>query len=644
MAKNNLDIKIFSTQRIDKKADLFDCDCIIPVRCGAVYDKTDGAGIIGDNTGDNISEKRMTFCELTTQYWAWKNVEADYYGFCHYRRYFSFSKNIYEHDNWETVIDNYIDEKTQKKYSICNESIREAVEGYDVILPNPIKLENVGLKDVIAQYESGVFLDKKHMELALDVVKELYPDTYKYVYKFFHSSNLYLCNMAIMKKEIFHEYSKWLFDIAFELEKRIDMTDFSEERKRTVGHITERLMGAYCYYLEQTRKIKIKHLQMVTFSNPEATETIKPKFDDSNTARVVLSTSLYYSPFCAATVKSIINTANDEHNYDIIILHTELLKKTEDMFLEMIKDKKNFSIRFCNVSRVVSGFNLPVREHFSVETYYRLAVGSFLPDFKKVVYLDSDLIVMRDIYELYSTDVNGYAFAGVVDICLSGINNGYNPQRADYYREYAFIKEENLLKMVNAGVLVLNWEYINARYTTKELMTYAVESMFELCDQDVLNSLFQDSILYLKANWNTPDYEDETLPAWCTKFAPEKFVSEYRSAVKSPYILHYSSTIKPWNEPGYKYSYIFWNILRETPFYEFVMHRRIVENASYYASNIHPCIPSKKIKKPKQKKEKLWRRIADKIMPKGTRRRERFKKIVCFVTGKQYIRPYYPVK
>ena len=84
-------IKIFSTQRIDKKADVFDCDSIVPVRCGAVYDKTDGCGIIGDNTGENISEKRMTFCELTTQYWAWKNVDADYYGFCHYRRYFSFS-------------------------------------------------------------------------------------------------------------------------------------------------------------------------------------------------------------------------------------------------------------------------------------------------------------------------------------------------------------------------------------------------------------------------------------------------------------------------------------------------------------------------------------------------------------------------
>ena len=640
--KSKLNVKIFATQRIDKKADLYNCDSIIPVRCGAVYDKTDGGGIIGDNTGDNISERRMTFCELTTQYWAWKNVDADYYGFCHYRRYFSFSDKKYPTDGWEAVVESYIDEKTQKKYSIYDDKIEEMLEDCDVLLPNPIKLENVGMKTVIDQYESGVFLDKKHLEMSLDVVKELYPETYENVNEFFHGNKLLLCNMMVMKKELFHEYSKWLFDIIFELEKRIDMTEFSEERRRTLGHIAERLLGAYCYHLERERGIKVKYTQMVTFSSPEKEETLKPVFDEENTARIVLSSSLYYIPFCAATVKSIIDTSSEEHNYDIIVLHTEIPKKIEDMFLEMIKGRKNFSIRFCNVSRVVRNFNLAVCEHFSVETYYRLAIGSFLPDYKKVVYLDSDLIVMKDIYELYSTDVSGYAVAGAVDICLSGINNGYDKRRPRYYKDHVFIKDRNLLKMINAGVLVLNQEFINARYTTKELLTYAQQSNFELCDQDVINSLFQDYILFLPTNWNTPDYEAETLPDWCTKFAPEYLVSGFRAAVKDPYILHYSSTIKPWNEPGYKLAFIFWQTLRDTPFYELVLHRRIVENASYYASVAVP--PSRKAKKDRSQKVSLKRRIADKFFPKGTRRRENLKKLVCALTGKKYVEPYYPVK
>lgn len=639
---SELNIKIFSTQRIDKKADVFECESIVPVRCGAVYDKTDGGGIIGDNTGENISEKRMTFCELTTQYWAWKNVDADYYGFCHYRRYFSFSDKKYDSDGWETVIDSYIDEKTQKKYKIYDENIAKAVEGYDVLLPRAIELSNVGMKSVIDQYDSGVFLDKKHIEMTLDIIKELYPETYECAKEFFYGSKLVLCNMMIMKKDLFHEYSKWLFDIVFELEKRIDMSDFSEERKRTPGHVAERLLGAYCHYLEKERGAKIGYKQLVMFTKPEKETVIEPVFDDENTARIVLSSSLYYAPFCAATVQSIINSSSENHNYDIIILHTEITKKTEDMFRLMVKDRKNFSIRFCNVSRMVSQFNLAVCEHFSVETYYRLAIGSFLPGYKKVVYLDSDLIVMRDIYELYSTDLKGNALAGAVDICLSGINNGYDKRRPKYYTNRAFMKKENLLKMINAGVLVINQEKINSIYTSKQLLTYAQQSNFELCDQDVLNSLFQGSILYLPTNWNTPNYEADTLPDWCVRFAPEYLVKDYKSATKNPYILHYSSTIKPWNEPGYQYAHIFWQTLRQTPFYELVIHRRIVENASFFASTVAPSSGKRRVKKPKD--ERFIRRMADKFMPKGTRRRENVKKLVCFITRKKYIEPYYPVR
>ena len=58
-----------------------------------------------DDEGENISEKNDKYCELTAQFWAWKNIhDADYYGFWHYRRFMSFRNENYPMDIYYNVI------------------------------------------------------------------------------------------------------------------------------------------------------------------------------------------------------------------------------------------------------------------------------------------------------------------------------------------------------------------------------------------------------------------------------------------------------------------------------------------------------------------------------------------------------------
>ena len=65
----------------------------LPVHVGKeLHPDTTLAGFQSDNEGDNISAKNPYFCELTALYWGWKNLDADYVGLVHYRRYFSFTK------------------------------------------------------------------------------------------------------------------------------------------------------------------------------------------------------------------------------------------------------------------------------------------------------------------------------------------------------------------------------------------------------------------------------------------------------------------------------------------------------------------------------------------------------------------------
>ena len=73
---------------------------LYPIQVGTALNGTKLPGMRHDDEGDNISQKNKTYCELTAQYWAWKNEDADYYGFFHYRRYLAFDPSLNKDDGW----------------------------------------------------------------------------------------------------------------------------------------------------------------------------------------------------------------------------------------------------------------------------------------------------------------------------------------------------------------------------------------------------------------------------------------------------------------------------------------------------------------------------------------------------------------
>ena len=87
-----------------------------------------------DNDGENISELNPMYCELTAQYWAWKNLDADYYGFCHYRRYFNFTSKEYKEDAYGNIVEQYPGEYTIEKYGLDEDNIRKVIGDNDIVI------------------------------------------------------------------------------------------------------------------------------------------------------------------------------------------------------------------------------------------------------------------------------------------------------------------------------------------------------------------------------------------------------------------------------------------------------------------------------------------------------------------------------
>lgn len=232
-----MDIKILVATH--KKYWMPDDDVYVPLHVGA--EGKESLGYLPDNTGDHISSKNPSYCELTGLYWAWKNLDCEYIGLCHYRRYFG--KSIHTKN---------IDKK--KEAIFHREDYENLLQTYDVLLP---KKRNYYIETVRSQYEHAHC--KSDLDEAERVVKEMYPPYAEAFSKVMNRKKLHILNMFVMKKNLFDTYCAWLFAILSELEKRIDLTGRSVYEKRVFGFLAERLFNVWL----EKQDIKIYEVDVV---------------------------------------------------------------------------------------------------------------------------------------------------------------------------------------------------------------------------------------------------------------------------------------------------------------------------------------------------------------------------------------------
>lgn len=194
----------------------------LPLQVGA-EGKAD-LGYVKDNSGDNISEKNANYCELTGLYWAWKNLDADYIGLAHYRRHFCLKSS--KGDKWQKIL--------------TKEQLEPLLQKHDIILPNP---RNYFIETNYDQYVHAHHAED--LDTTREILQERYPD-YLSIYDDYMKRTIgHRFNMFIMKKEIFDAYCSWLFEILFELEKSLDISDYSKNDARVFGFVSERLIDVW---------------------------------------------------------------------------------------------------------------------------------------------------------------------------------------------------------------------------------------------------------------------------------------------------------------------------------------------------------------------------------------------------------------
>lgn len=264
MSSNKTTVKIIIATH--KKYQMPVDDIYLPLHVGA-EGKNDvegnDLGYLKDNTGDNISKLNSSFCELTGLYWAWKNLDDDYIGLAHYRRHFSIKKSK---DPFARVL-------TYKQ-------LQPYLGKVKVFTPNKRKYY---IENLYSHYEHTHYSNQ--LDETRKIIGEKYPeylDNYDEIIKHTYG---YMFNMMIMEREKLDNYCSWLFDILFDLSKRIDMQELSEFQGRFYGRISEIIFNVWLDFqiksgnlnLNEIKEIPCIHMEKINWRK-KGTAFLKAKF------------------------------------------------------------------------------------------------------------------------------------------------------------------------------------------------------------------------------------------------------------------------------------------------------------------------------------------------------------------------------
>lgn len=213
-------------------------------------------GYVKDNTGENISALNPFFCELTGLYWAWKNVESDYIGLAHYRRHFSIRGRRFEKEPFARIA----------VYS----DIAPFLGSVKIFVPNKRRYYIETLYSHYAHTFSGEQLD-----ITRQIIGEKCPEYLNSYDKVLRQRHGYMFNMFIMEKTLLDRYCEWLFDILFELFKRVDASAMNSFQRRFCGRVSEIIFNVWLEYQMRNGTLRREEIKELPYVHMEKVDWVK---------------------------------------------------------------------------------------------------------------------------------------------------------------------------------------------------------------------------------------------------------------------------------------------------------------------------------------------------------------------------------
>lgn len=529
------DLKIFIAT--NKNCYIPKGDIFYPVQTGSSSAKNRIDDYLHDDVEDNISDLNFSYCELTAQYWAWKNIDAEYYGFFHNRRYLSPLGNSYA-ENIEQLIPisgNFSEEMA--RLGISSEIFKSLVSKYDVIVPRGVDVSEFSgfeckpsIKD---QFVSMAGMVKKDLDTAIEYILNNYPQYKESIKDFFDNNHIgHFRLMYIMRKEIFRDYCEWIFPILNKIYIDSDFSNMSQYESRSVGMVAERLFGLWLFH--HKKQSNFKHLELpCTFSSSTDDFNISPDFSENNVPIVIpINASLFR--YVQILLLSLLENITDKFFYDIIFIVEELSSNHKNLLIDLIAKRKNISLRYIDIGKALPFITRHSNLGKNIADYYQLICPFFLKKYDKIICLSPLSIIKRDVSDLLLYDIKGKYAAAVEDVYIQG--NRKTDVKIDEYITETLSLESSYRYFAN-DVIVLNLEKIRNKFKWDKIKFIIDKQNWINGQKDLENYLFNGNILYIEQSWGvrTQDYIAE----FCSPefYSRKELYGKYKNSKKIPWII-----------------------------------------------------------------------------------------------------------
>lgn len=339
---------------------------------------------------------------------------------------------------------------------------------------------------------------------------------------------------------------------------------------------------------------------------------------------IALAANQKYVPILYTCVRSMIKNAAAGQRYEIYIFHTDISRESREVFHDRLQTT-DVHVTFVNISKRVAGCRLQAKEHITTETFYRFLILDILKDYPKVIYLDCDMIICRDIAKLYDTDLGDCLAAAALDPDFAGQCNMAGSDMAGYCKKTLGL--EDPFQYFQAGVLVLNVAKLRGTVTVQQLFRMADTGIYRFSDQDILNIVCKGRVKYLDMSWNMMTDCGHFRWKKVIRHAPAQIREAYQEAREHPYIIHYAGYLKPWMKPDEDFGYVFWEMARATPYYEMLLQ----EMCQY--GMVQVCGRGNKAGAAGAVPFRLMRKVFMKVLPQGSRLRRKLGQMYWGIFG-----------